>query len=56
MYFPYFLHSGSVLDWVGFDFVCTIRFYISYTSTAVLNFYRSYTVEEGEEGLDNFLD
>ena len=48
MYFPYFLDSESVLGWVGFNYVRTIRFYLSYTSTAELPFYLSYTVCIGE--------
>ena len=38
IYFPYFLDSGSVLGSVGFEYVRTTRFYISYFSTAALTF------------------
>ena len=55
IYFPNFLDSGSVLSWVGFNYVRTIRFYLSCTNTAVLNFSHSYAAEEGEKGLHKFL-
>ena len=39
IHFPYFLDPGSVLGWIGFNYVRTIRFYLSYTSTQVLTFF-----------------
>ena len=41
------------IGWIGFNYVRTIRFNLSYTSQAVLIFYHSYTAEKGEEGLHN---
>ena len=35
IYFTYFLHSGSVLGWVGFNDVSNIYFYVSYNSSGV---------------------
>ena len=38
---------GSVYGWVGFNYVRTIRFDLSYTCKAVLTYFITYVRQEG---------